>query len=140
MSKPVNVTLFHATWCGHCKNFMPEWKRLLEIPKLSHNIDFVDYESSTLDQVDQPIKTINGEPIAGYPTIKVSVLGKEYEYDDQRKVSNILQFIKNKINENGQNGGHQCTHNKLNGGCDCDKKKLTDSLIGYTDSLTEFTV
>ena len=40
-SKPVQITLYHANWCGHCVNFKPTWETMKSNPKNTKKIDFV---------------------------------------------------------------------------------------------------
>ena len=39
-SKPINITLFHADWCGHCVNFMPTWESMRSDKQAEKNIKF----------------------------------------------------------------------------------------------------
>ena len=32
-TKPVQITLYHAKWCGHCVKFMPTWEAMKSNPK-----------------------------------------------------------------------------------------------------------
>jgi len=124
----VSVTLFHATWCGHCTRFMPEWERMKNTKNITNNIDFMDHEASNMDELDLNEKTINGKKIAGYPTIKISVNGREYEYDGDRQARDILNFIKEKVNIHEQKGG--CIGINHVNGCNCARQ---------SDALTDFT-
>lgn len=101
----VSVTLFHATWCGHCVRFMPEWERMKKTQNIANNIDFVAHESSEMGSLDSKKKTINGKQIGGFPTIKVSINEDEYEYEGDRKTRNILSFIRDRIKESSHKGG-----------------------------------
>jgi len=109
----VSVTLFHATWCGHCVKFMPEWERMKKTQNIAKNIDFAAHESSEMNTLDVKKKTINGNKIGGYPTIKISLNGSEFEYEGERKTKNILSFIRDKIKTSPQKGGenpHETEH------------------------------
>lgn len=97
--KPIDITLFHASWCGHCVRFMPEWERLKKTNNLDRFFNFNQYESNMLDSLDHHTKTINGQQISGFPTIKISVFDKQYEYDDHRNIHSILNFVKTKIKQ-----------------------------------------
>lgn len=86
------VTLYHANWCGHCKNFLPQWNALTNFLE-KHNIDYADFEDSKNSDV------IEQQNIQAFPTIKISKNNNEYEYNGERTVDAI-------INELGiQNGG-----------------------------------
>lgn len=101
----VDSTLFHANWCGHCKNFLPEWNDIKKkIEKIEEkgglrngvNITYHEYESDTIDK-NPSLGKINGKDLRGYPTIRITVSsGKksiEYEYDGKRKADELLNHI-----------------------------------------------
>ena len=85
---------------------MPEWERMTKTQNIAKNIDFVAHESSEMDSLDIKKKTINGNQIGGFPTIKISVNGTDFEYNGDRKARNILSYIRDKINTSSQKGGH----------------------------------
>jgi thiol-disulfide isomerase/thioredoxin len=93
--KSIKITLFHASWCGHCKDFFPEkWNQLKSIPDAQKNIDFVEYEESAIKNLDRKELLINGKEFEGYPTIKIEILGKQFNYMKKREVDDILDYIK----------------------------------------------
>jgi hypothetical protein len=94
-SKPIKITLFHMTDCIHCDNFKPEWEKLSSTPQ--KNIAFADFESGSMGNMSDQNQTINGVPIMGYPTIKIEVLDKEYDYGDKRDQTTILEFVRDKL-------------------------------------------
>jgi len=95
----INMTLYHAHWCGHCVSFLPLWDKLKSELANSNNklhgvpIKFESFEESKLKKGGA---NINGKPISGYPTIKLtlSVNGatKDYEYTGDRK--DIMNYLK----------------------------------------------
>lgn len=101
MPKSIDLILFYADWCGHCKSFKPEWKKLEDTIKEMDNkikesvISLKSYEDSV---IPQGLATINGKEIRGYPTVKITVTdnGKktEYEYNGQRTSQAVLEKIK----------------------------------------------
>jgi thiol-disulfide isomerase/thioredoxin len=91
--KPVQITLYHAKWCGHCVNFMPTWETMKSNPKNTKKIDFVSVEDSEINQMSAGSRP----KIEGFPTIKVSIKGKTYDYNGKRNESDIFKFIINKI-------------------------------------------
>jgi hypothetical protein len=94
-SKPIKITLFHMTDCIHCDNFKPEWEKLSSTSQ--KNIAFADFESGSMGNMSDQYQTINGVPIMGYPTIKIEVLDKEYDYGDKRDQTAILEFVRDKL-------------------------------------------
>lgn len=97
MEKPIKITLYHATWCGHCVSFMPTWNEMMNDKKMCKNIKFVSYESSMLNTLPESERTIKGEEISGYPTIRITINGEDYYYEGSRTKNDILQFILNKL-------------------------------------------
>jgi hypothetical protein len=106
MVKSVEVTLFHADWCGHCVNFKPEWKAFQnKIKKINNiykgvNININEYEHAHLEKIGGG--KINGIDIDGYPTIRIKLTcdkeEKEYNYENygkQRNSDYMTKFIKN---------------------------------------------
>ena len=51
------LVLFHADWCGHCKNFMPEWD------KISSEVESMDGQSVSLLKVECGNAKENNNPI-----------------------------------------------------------------------------
>ena len=100
-----SLVLFHADWCGHCKNFMPEWD------KISSEVDSMDGQSVTLLKVECGDAKENNKHkeimekynIKGYPTIiSFDESGNHSEYEGERSKSGIFQFLG--INENAVEG------------------------------------
>jgi len=93
----IDATLYHANWCHYCNLFKPEWEKFEQsIPKMnevSGNIllSAKAYEESELDKNKMP--TINEKEIRGFPTIKISVNGKEYEYSGKRTCDVLKETI-----------------------------------------------
>ena len=80
------ITLYHANWCGHCKNFMPQWNALTKTLK-KNNIAYSDFEDT------RDADVINSANIIGFPTIRITKNNKEYEYNGERNVDAILNEL-----------------------------------------------
>jgi thiol-disulfide isomerase/thioredoxin len=95
----IDVKLYHATWCGHCKVFKPEWEAFessINNKKIKHrNVGFSAdaIESSNVTKND----TVNGQPIEGYPTIKITVSkgghSEEINYMGKRTAAELTDFM-----------------------------------------------
>lgn len=102
--KPVKITLFHAEWCGHCVDFKPTWEKMKENKEAWKNIEFEEYESGILNSLPEDVKKINGEDIIGFPTIKISIFEKEYNYKGVRNQDEIFGFVLERMkNDKKQN-------------------------------------
>jgi len=97
MNGEPRVTLYYADWCGHCQRFKPEWNKFKSSSK---GIICEEYEDSQLQRMKNPL--INGKPIQGFPTIKIEVNNREYEYDGERDAKSLKRFV-DKLS--GQQGG-----------------------------------
>jgi len=87
----INVTLFHADWCGHCVKFMPQWEQLEAQFKNDPEVKLNAVESS--DPKFSRDAKINGSQIQGFPTIRIKVGDKETEYNDERDKSVLAGTI-----------------------------------------------
>ena len=90
-NKP-ELYLFKAEWCGHCKNFISDWEKLKEDPKLKNKINFITMDS----EIDK--KIINEWDIKGFPTIILKKGTNAIEYNGNRSINNIQTFINKNIN------------------------------------------
>lgn len=105
MTKSIEVTLLHATWCGHCVNFKPHWDKFILYLKKTEGmigdkkIIVAEYESEKLKNPEyNSVKLINGKEFRGYPTIKITVkeggkILKEYEYSENRTENDLIKHI-----------------------------------------------
>lgn len=88
MSKPT-VTLYYATWCGHCQDFKAEWDKL---KNSKTDATFEEYEDG------QDKAKMEADNIRGYPTIKITKGGKCVEYNGNRTAKDIIYFLTNGMN------------------------------------------
>jgi len=76
--------MFHAPWCGHCKQLAPTWNSVAYHLKGQVNIGKVDCTAN--GRICQQMN------VQGYPTLKI-VHGKEStEYRGSRQIDEILNF------------------------------------------------
>lgn len=59
-NKKNKIILFHAHWCGACRNFMPIWKKVTNDYK--NKIDVLEIEHSNFDNVKYETRDIQGFP------------------------------------------------------------------------------
>lgn len=108
-SKPIQITLFHANWCGHCIDFMPTWEKMKSNETANKNINFENYEYETINSLSKLDRSINGLDIIddrlGFPTIKITINDTEYLYNGPRDISNIYNFILEELRENTTGDG-----------------------------------
>lgn len=61
------VVMFHAPWCGHCKNTLPEFKKCCDMCKENEKISFHDINAD--EALDA--ETLSKYKIEGYPSIRL---------------------------------------------------------------------
>jgi thiol-disulfide isomerase/thioredoxin len=99
MANNIELTLYHAHWCGACKNFLPEYEKMRNNKKATKLIKFIDYEEGTFAQIPEEKLKINGEEFSSYPTLKVKVFDDEHKYEGKRTEEEIYNFILDKLQE-----------------------------------------
>ena len=67
-----SVVCFHAKWCGHCQQLLPEWNKMVK------NIDRNNLSGLLARIEENEIKGANCDSdIMGYPTIRVFKGGRK---------------------------------------------------------------
>jgi thiol-disulfide isomerase/thioredoxin len=94
-AEKLNVTLFYAHWCGHCKQFLKEsWGKL---KKQYENSD-VQLNEVDCTEVKSRIQTPGGNDIEGFPTLVFNYVDangelQEEEYKGGRTVKHVTTHI-----------------------------------------------
>lgn len=99
--KPITITLFYANWCTHCHGFLPVWDKMVDDKKTGKNFRFIKVEEVEIPDLPEEMRMVDGEDVRniGYPTIKISVNGKEYQYNGRRTARDIYQSIMESLSE-----------------------------------------
>jgi Thioredoxin domain-containing protein len=89
------IILYYANWCGHSRNFLPEWEKLkkeIENSELKNVIVAQQYEC------DKDKKMCEQNNIRGFPTMILhKINGDNVNYQNERTVESILDFIRKNI-------------------------------------------
>ena len=79
------LMLFKADWCGHCQDFKSTWE---EIKKNSDmNISFQEFDA------DKNKNEMKKYEIAGFPTLLLKTKNNVIEYNGNRDIASIKDFI-----------------------------------------------
>lgn len=62
------VTLYHTSWCGYCKNFMPKWNELKDY--IANNHDHIETKEILCEGDNQHL--CNENNIEGFPTVQIT--------------------------------------------------------------------
>jgi thiol-disulfide isomerase/thioredoxin len=98
----LNITLFHAGWCGHCQKFIKEtWTDLKE---KYDNHNQVQLNEVDCTNIKSRITTPKGENIEGFPTLIINYLDKsdeikEKEYNGGRSLKHLEEYIQNMLED-----------------------------------------
>ncbi|KAM8882371.1 protein disulfide-isomerase A4 isoform 1-T1 [Synchiropus picturatus] len=80
---------FYAPWCGHCKQFAPEYEKIAQALKENDPPIPVAKVDAT------EAKTVSGRfDVSGYPTIKIFKNGEPVDYDGARTQDAIVARVK----------------------------------------------
>jgi hypothetical protein len=87
-NKP-SIYLFKASWCGHCINFKETWNALAD--KFNDKINFISYDSA------KDSKKMKEWRVEGFPTLIFRKGSSATEYNGDRDINSLIEFIKNQI-------------------------------------------
>jgi thiol-disulfide isomerase/thioredoxin len=98
--KPMVVGRIHATWCGHCKDLIPEWAKMKKQlgPK---KYKFVSIEHSNegphLERLNKYLGIVEDEKKVklngGYPTIFKALNGQVEYYEGPRTADKLAEWV-----------------------------------------------
>ena len=94
--KQTIVVLVHASWCGHCTAFRPDWNRFCESrPELL----LVELESDAIERLaayDAEAFSLLARDVTGFPTVfmyRTGVRPTRVPFDKQRSVDGLKEFV-----------------------------------------------
>jgi thiol-disulfide isomerase/thioredoxin len=80
-----SLILFHADWCGHCKTFMPIWDKFKnQINTKNYNIIQIESKNPFTNKI---------QVLQGYPSVFYINNNKAIEYNGDRNVNSLINFI-----------------------------------------------
>ena len=98
-SDPVEIILFSADWCPHCKVARPEWNKISE---KYHNknikgklVIFTDVNCT--EETAETTKLMTKYGVEGYPTVKLIKDGKVIDFDAKPTEQHLQKFLEEAI-------------------------------------------
>ncbi|XP_026147792.1 protein disulfide-isomerase A4 [Mastacembelus armatus] len=80
---------FYAPWCGHCKQFAPEYERIAQTLKDNDPpIPVAKVDATVASELAKRFE------VSGYPTIKILKKGEPVDYDGERTEKAIVDRMK----------------------------------------------
>jgi len=84
--------LYFTEWCGHSKNFLPEWDKLVSMVESSNLKNTFDVKKINCEKDKQTCEDAN---VRGYPTVILhKTNGQNVAYNGQRTAQDIMNFMK----------------------------------------------
>nr|QFG74681.1 MAG: thioredoxin [Megaviridae environmental sample] len=81
----MNILLFKAEWCGHCKNFLPTWNALTKEFESKYNFITYDYNNNEDEMRKYEINS--------FPTIVLEKNDIKEEYRGPRDLTTLHEFL-----------------------------------------------
>ena len=82
-----DLLLFKATWCGHCKHFMPVWDKLQK--QFNSKFNFITYDSEkNKDKIEE-------WKIEGFPTLIIQNGNNKEQYTGSRDLESMTTLLNN---------------------------------------------
>jgi thiol-disulfide isomerase/thioredoxin len=106
VSKENTVILNHATWCGHCHMFRPQWEQFKTNQPFGKQLNIVEVESSALEQIKQNQKlykrVVPKDGMVYFPMIVVFVKKENKAsdkkiYEGSRNSEDLKKYLEGKI-------------------------------------------
>ena len=91
----IKIVLFHVSWCGYCKQFLPEWKNLGSSITLNNGqaVQVVDEQCDAEGNEDAPKNYGVADRIEGYPTVILFKGDKKIDYPGARNSDAINSWV-----------------------------------------------
>jgi thiol-disulfide isomerase/thioredoxin len=95
-TKPIEVHMYYATWCPHCKRALPEWQTFSDeyngrvVNGYTINCIATDCADENDSAVNQAISTYK---ISGYPTVFMLKGGERIDFDSKITKYALDQFV-----------------------------------------------
>jgi len=85
------VVICKASWCGHCKDAAPEFKKLVS----ASPITLKDGSQATVKMLDadDDKEAISKYSVRGYPTILIMNGDQKTEYPGERTSNGVMEFL-----------------------------------------------
>lgn len=106
VSKENTVLLNHATWCGHCHMFRPQWEQFKTNQPFGKSLNIIEVESSALEQIKQNPKlykrVVPKDGMVYFPMIVVFVKKENKAsdkklYEGSRTSEDLKKYLETKI-------------------------------------------
>jgi thiol-disulfide isomerase/thioredoxin len=101
------VLLIHATWCGHCQIFKPEWEKLVSGNSKNKKIQLLSIESEVFQKLREKdpkladyLSKTTSSPQLYFPKIMIFSKGdksiRRSVYEETRSANDLQDFINTK--------------------------------------------